>query len=84
MTNNALAFVNEAIKALSLNEAYRETLSGQMVPMPAIEASIAVELERVDRAIGPAGTSMFAHLAECITEAMIALHAARDVLGTKP
>lgn len=75
----ARAFIDEAIDALAI-EAYRGFDPDRMERVDAIEATIAVELERVDCAIGPKGTSMFAPLADNIKQAMAALHGAKAAL----
>jgi hypothetical protein len=77
----ARAFVNEAIEALSI-EMYRTQGNGpdDCKRVAAIEATIAVDLERVDAAIGPAGQSIFAALADNIRQAMAALHGAKAAL----
>lgn len=78
--NPALRAIDEAIDALSL-EMWRGTDPRHMERVYTPEASIALELDRVDRAIGPAGQSMFGILAQQITQAMIALHEARQHLN---
>lgn len=75
----ARAFIDEAIEALSV-EMYRGRDTDRMERVDAIEATIAVELERVDSAIGPKGTSMFAALADNIKQTMAALHGAKAAL----
>lgn len=74
----ARAYIAEAIEALTL-EAYRITDGGEE-RIDAIEATIAIELERVDCAIGRRGESMFAAIAESIRQAVIALHGAKMAL----
>ena len=76
---SARAFIDEAIEALSI-EMYRGTSLDNMQPVDPIEATIAIELERVDSAIGPAGHSMFAGLADNVKQAMAALHGAKEAL----
>lgn len=76
---NALAFINEGIDALSI-EMYRGRDTDHMARVDAIEATIAVDLERVDCAIGRQGESMFAAVAENIKQAMAALHGAKAAL----
>jgi len=77
--SDAAAHVSGAIYALAL-EGWRIGLDGSETPIPAIEISIADELERIDSAIGPKGQSMFYHLAQRVREAMIELHAAKAIL----
>lgn len=79
MADDALHFVEEAIHALTL-EMWRGTGVDDMQKVTGPECTIAAELDRVDRAIGPKGTSMFANLAENVTQCVIALYAARDAL----
>lgn len=78
----ALAFINEAIEALSI-EMYSGRDTRDMTRVDPIEATIAVSLERVDSAIGPRGESMFAAIANDIKQAMIALHGAKQALEGK-
>lgn len=75
----ALAFIDEAIEALSI-EMYRGFDPERMERVDPIEATIAVELERVDSALGPRGQSMFHPIAESIKQAMAALHGAKAAL----
>lgn len=75
----ARAFIEEAIDALAI-EMYRGVETDEMERVAPIGATIAVELERVDRALGPAGQSMFATLADNIRQAMAALHGAKAAL----
>ncbi len=76
----ARAFIEEAIDALAI-EMYRGTRLDAMQPVDPIEATIAVELERIDSALGPRGQSMFANLAENVKQAMAALHGAKQALS---
>ncbi len=74
-----LRFVQEAIDSISL-EMWRGNDPQDMARVDTVEATIAIELERVDSAIGIRGTSMFSTLAEQIKQCAIALFAARDNL----
>ena len=76
---NARAFINEAIDALAI-EAYRGMDVDRMTRVDPIEATIAIELERIDGALGPRGQSMFAGLADNVKQAMAALHGAKAAL----
>lgn len=76
---NAMAFIDEAIAALAI-EMYRGSDLESMVAVSPIEATIAVDLERIDSALGPRGNSMFAPMAEQIKQAMAALHGAKQAL----
>lgn len=78
--NQARRAIDEAIEALSI-EMWREAPFGQLERVYSPESSIAIELDRVDRAIGPAGKSMFGALALDINQAMIALYEAKAALG---
>lgn len=75
----AKAFIDEAIDALSI-EMYRGIDPERMERVDPIEATIAVELERIDSALGPRGQSMFASLADNVKQAMAALHGAKAAL----
>ncbi len=75
----ALTYINEALDALSI-EMWKGRDLDRMVRAPAIEATIAEDLDRIDSAIGVKGQSMFAALAENIRQAVIALHAAKAEL----
>lgn len=79
----AKAFIDEAINALAI-EMYRGRDLGDMQKVDPIEATIAEELDRIDRALGPRGQSMFAPLADNVRQAMAALHGAKNALETKP
>lgn len=76
----ALAHINEAIRALSIEMYSQPSGEADWVRAPSIQATIAVELERVDSAIGISGNSMFYRLAEKVKQAAIELHAARAAL----
>lgn len=78
--NQARRAIDEAIDALSI-EMWREGFLGKLERVYNPESSIAIELDRVDRAIGPAGKSMFGALALDINQAMIALYEAKAALG---
>ena len=75
----AKVFIDEAIDALAI-EAHRGPTPNQMKHVDPIGATIAIELERIDRALGPSGASMFAPLAENVKQAMSALHGAKQAL----
>ena len=76
---DARAFINEAIEAISL-EMYRGIDAESMQRVDGPECTIVVELERVDSAIGPRGSSMFGALAENVRQCAVALYAAREAL----
>ena len=74
--------IDDAIDALSI-EMWRGRDLDKMERVHSPEACIAIELDRVDRAIGPAGQSMFAALSQQVTHAMIALFEARNALTAR-
>lgn len=76
---DALRFVEEAIEALTL-EVWRGPCPDQMEKVEGPEYTIAIELDRIDGALGPRGSSMFAAMAENVRQCVIALYAARDTL----
>lgn len=77
--SDALAHLDDALDALTL-EAYRGQDTDSMERVPAIQATLAIELERIDMALGPRGQSMFAPIAEEIKRAVIAIVAAQESL----
>ncbi|ANI78993.1 hypothetical protein [Sphingobium sp. EP60837] len=77
---DALHHLDDALDALAL-EAYRGQDTGSMERVPAIQATLAIELERIDMALG--GQSMFAPIAEEIKRAVIAIVAAKESLGDR-
>lgn len=79
MSRDALAFVEEAIEAISL-EMWRGCDPDHMERVEGPECTIVIELERIDSALGVKGTSMFAHMAEQVRQCAVALYAARDEL----
>lgn len=79
---DALVHLDDALDALTL-EAYRGPDVDHMERVAPIEATLALELERIDMALGPRGQSMFAPIAEEIKRAVIAVVAARNALAEK-
>lgn len=79
--NDAIAHLDEAIRALTL-EAYRGSGPNDMERSE--HFTVAEELERIDRAIGPKGESMFAAIADNIKAAYVELLAARAALSKEP
>lgn len=83
MTENAraaaLRHVQEAIDALSV-EVWRGPTLDKLRQVTGPDCTIAEELDRVDRTIGPRGASMFGKLAECVREAVVALYMAKAEL----
>lgn len=77
--SDALHFVNEAIEALSL-EMYRGRNLDHMLREEGPQCSIAIELDRIETALGPRGATVLGPMAENIRQAVIALYAARDAL----
>lgn len=74
----AKAHLDEALQLLSL-EAYRVNMDGTQTPENNY-CNIEVELDRVDRAIGPKGESMFGKLAQTALAVFIEIKAARAAL----
>lgn len=77
--DNALRAVEEAIEALSL-EVYRGETPESMDRVNGPDCTIAIELDRIDSALGPRGESMFAPMAERVRQCTIALYEAREAL----
>lgn len=75
----ALQHVQEAIEALSV-EVWRGTSPENMERVYGPDCTIAEELDRVDRAIGLRGASMFGKLALSVREAVVALYMAKQAL----
>ncbi|WP_097091806.1 hypothetical protein [Novosphingobium sp. Chol11] len=80
--SDALAHLDDALDALTL-EAYRGAGTDSMERVAPIQATLAIELERIDMALGPRGQSMFAPIAEEIKRAVIAIVAAKESLGDR-
>ncbi len=78
---DATAHLDAAIAALSL-EAWNVGPDGHEERIS--HFTIAEDLKRVDGAIGPAGESMFARLADAIEEAYVEILAAKRSLEPKP
>lgn len=79
---SARAFIEEAITALAV-DTWRSPAGSDLIEwtkVSPIEANIAEELDRIDRALGVKGASMFAPIADQIRQAMIALHGAKEAL----
>jgi hypothetical protein len=74
---DARLHLDEAMRFLTL-EAYRGTGPDDM--QRADDFTIAEELERIDRALGPKGRSVFAGLADCVRSAYVEIKAAREAL----
>ena len=73
--SDVLVHIEAALKALTV-EAYQSADGETWTPVETF--TIAEELDRVDCAIGPRGTSMFANLADTIREVHTELIAARN------
>lgn len=87
-TQDALAHLDDALHALTIEahtcsarDAGTELEKWERVPP--IQATLAIELERIDSALGPRGKSMFAPIAESIKQAVIAIVAAQNALNGK-
>jgi hypothetical protein len=77
---DAKAHLDEAMRFLTL-EAWRGPSPDQLEPVA--DFTIAEELERIDRALGQIGKSMFARLADDVRSAYVEIKAARQAL-TQP
>ncbi len=77
------AHIEEAYQQLT-GEAYRvpaEAVDNPAIGVPLTEfCVVAVELERIDAALGPPGNSMFARLADRVRAAYVEIIAARKLL----
>lgn len=78
---DAKAHLDEAMRLLVL-EAWRGSELDDMQPVD--HFTIAEELERVDRALGPKGQSMFAPIADAVRSAYVEIRAAREALEPRP
>ena len=79
--SDAITHLQEAKQHLLL-EAYRGSSLYDMEPVD--HFTIAEELERIDRALGPAGKSMFAGLADNVRSAYVEIVAALEALQENP
>jgi len=77
---DAIAHLDEALDALTLEGFSYDPATGASERLPGIQCTLAVELERVDAALGPRGQSMFAPIAEEIKRAVIEIVAAKQAL----
>lgn len=77
---NAIVHLREA-RQLLLLEAYRVTDDGEI---PAEHFTIAEELDRIDRAIGPRGESMFGRLSDRVRGTYVEITAALNALQEHP
>jgi hypothetical protein len=80
-TPDAAAHLDAAIRALCL-EAYGGANPCDLKPVA--HFTIAEDLRRIDRAIGPTGESIFALIADSIDEAYVEILAARAALDRGP
>lgn len=80
---DAKIHLDEAMQHLRI-EAYRvefpDDPEGRPTETPLLDFTIAMELERIDQAIGPRGKSMFASLADNVRSAYVEIKAARQAL----
>jgi len=82
---DAVRHLDSAMHALTLQGWQSSaTAPSGWTALPALECTIADELDRVDRALGPRGASMFAGLADCVRAAVEGIEAARQCLGAPP
>jgi hypothetical protein len=79
--SDAIAHLDAAKSALTL-EAYRGVDPEHMERLD--HFTIAEELDRIDRALGPKGQSMFASMADTIRETYTEIIAARAALSEFP
>lgn len=77
-TQDAKLHLDEAMRFLTL-EAFRIDLDGNETE--ALDFTIAEDLERIDRAIGPRGESIFAKIGDDIRSAYVEIKAARAALN---
>lgn len=75
---DAKIHLDEAMRLLTL-EAWRGYDLDDMEPVE--DFTIAEELERIDRALGPKGQSVFASFADTVRSAYVEIKAARQALG---
>lgn len=77
---DALHHLDDALDALTTEGYIFNPATGEKARIAPIACTIAINLERVDAAIGKRGDSMFATLAEEIKRAVIAIVAAKESL----
>jgi hypothetical protein len=82
-TTDAIAHLREAQQHLLL-ECYRSNGLDADEMIPVEHFTIAEELERIDRALGQTGTSMFAPLADSVRTAYVEITAALNALTDNP
>jgi hypothetical protein len=85
---DALSYLDDALDALTVEAwtapASKTHLDEAWERVPPIQATLAIELERIDTALGPRGKSMFAPIAEEIKRAVIGIVAAQNALRQTP
>lgn len=74
---DARLHLDEAMRLLTL-EAYRGSDTDEMERVE--DFTLAEELERIDRALGPKGNSMFAPIGDAVRSAYVEIKAAREAL----
>ncbi len=83
MDSNAMAHLKEALSALTTEGFRYDPATGSETALDPVACTIAMDLERVDAAIGPRGGSMFFPIAENIKSAVIEIVAAMKCLEGK-
>ena len=77
---DAKVHLEEAMRLLTL-EAYRGSGPDDMERVD--DFTLAEELERIDRALGPRGQSMFAPIGDAVRSAYVEIKAAHQALGAE-
>lgn len=80
MRSDALAHLTEALSALTTEASIFDAASGEEIALEPVERTIALDLERIDAALGKAGESIFFPIAENIKSAVIEIVAAMKCL----
>ena len=76
MRIDALAHLREALSALTTEASIYNPATDEEIALDPIERTIALDLERIDAALGQSGQSMFFPIAESIKGAVIEIVAA--------
>jgi hypothetical protein len=77
----ALIHMDAALTALTLEAEMRRDGDTQWRKIPRMQFTIAEELDRIDAALGPRGSSVLAALASDVREAVVEIVAAMQALG---
>lgn len=82
---DALAHLDGAIAALTMRAIdVAPGASGIERAVPTLQFTLGEELDRIERAMGPKGSTVFSVMADNIREAVIEIEAARLALGGVP